>query len=249
MDPVLVVYAGNARTFVSCFHSQYTHVLQPLRNFHVYFYLKVDDPGPKGTCGWDYAYEQQCKDVIAAKIKEYLPEEAYTLHMLETDELTKDEILSRVKNINMYIGHLGTQATNEIINPDKYNGRPVNHLCRAMNCHYNLYRCGEFIRSWPTRPKYIIYMRPDLEITGPINLPDEHALDKVLLNTGPNAVNCDHLAIIPYHLYERFFFDRFLTYCTNDTRYFGMAEDVYCATIEDCFVVTPIVPYYIRRHV
>ena len=48
---------GNARTFLDCFDSTHENIIDKLfcnntkTNTHVLFYLKCDDPGPKGQKG------------------------------------------------------------------------------------------------------------------------------------------------------------------------------------------------------
>lgn len=219
--------------------------MSQLKKFHVYFYLKLDDPGPKGQVGWDFSYTNQTKTNVVNKINQWLTQDLYTLNILETDELSKDELLSKVKNFNRYINFFKTKAKNEKI--DKKYGRPVQYLHRAMNCHYNLYQCGFFIKDFQKfTPKYIIYTRPDLMYKKYINLNMIND-EQIILNKGPNPVNIDHFAVLPFRFYYDFFFKRFLTYCENESVDFSMPEDVYLYTIKNNFKVLELIQYYIKR--
>ena len=65
MDNFKRIYflCGNARTFFDCFDSTYENIIDKLfcdntkKNTHVLFYLKCDDPGPKGQRRWDFTYQ------------------------------------------------------------------------------------------------------------------------------------------------------------------------------------------------
>jgi hypothetical protein len=72
---VLFVLAGNCRTFVDCIDSCYSHIISKLFmgvdvNIHIYLYLKLTDPGPKGTPGLNFTYQNINHDSVVNKINE-----------------------------------------------------------------------------------------------------------------------------------------------------------------------------------
>jgi hypothetical protein len=87
---------GNARTFLSCFDSAYENIISKLfennnkQNTHVLFYLKCDDPGPKGQECWDFEYEpidiQKLKQEIESYEKKYKNITFYS-KLLDTNEI------------------------------------------------------------------------------------------------------------------------------------------------------------------
>ena len=69
---------GNARTFIQCFPSIYENIISNLfnnnnkNNTHVLFYLKCDDPGPKGQDKHDFTYDTIDKKKLEDEIQKYI---------------------------------------------------------------------------------------------------------------------------------------------------------------------------------
>jgi hypothetical protein len=236
----IFVLAGNCRTFIDCFDSLYIHVISKIFsedfNIHVYMYLKLTDPGPKGQEGWNFKYKDVEHSMIIDKIQK-IQTDYSTLNieykLLNGDEITDNELILQVKNRNLYYKHLGEDKK----------------LARAMQCHYNFYRCGLHVlekeKDIECNFDYIVYVRPDLFFTNSCNNINMYNNSIVTLGMGPNIVNNDHIAIIPRHHFNTFFFDRINTYRNNTTIRFSMPEEIYWNTIK--FEVKKIGEYYIKR--
>ena len=73
---ILFVLCGNCRTFIDCFDSCYENIISsfvsPLEKYdiHLYLYLKLTDPGPKGQYDFDFTYKNVEKTAIMEKITE-----------------------------------------------------------------------------------------------------------------------------------------------------------------------------------
>lgn len=122
-------------------------------------------------------------------------------------------------------------------------------LLRALHCHYNFERCGNYIleKEAAIGDKFqtIVYIRPDLYFIQKCESIYAYDSTIVTLGEGPYVQNNDHLAIIPRTHLEAFFLDRMKVYQTNMETMFGSPEDVYWHTIP--FEVKPIGKYYIKR--
>jgi hypothetical protein len=236
----IFVFSGNCRTFIECFDSAYDNIISQLfsndYNIYLYLYLKLTDPGPKGQDGWNFKYEDIEHDVLIKKIN-VIKNDYSNLNieykLLDGNELSDNEIMSQVKDRTLY---------KEICSND-------NILLRALHCHYNFEKCGEYIlekeKLIQSKFDYIIYIRPDLFFVNRCDNIDMYNKSIVTLGVGPNKYNNDHIAIIPRHHLNNFFFDRFNVYRNNTQRSFITPEEVYWHTIN--YEVKQIGQYYIKR--
>lgn len=235
---------GNARTFFGCFDSTYKNIIDKLfyantkQNTHVLFYLKCDDPGPKGQKEWDFTYklidETILKKYVSDLTKKY-NNISFHSEILPTNKINDSELLSQVKTRKLYTRHLAEDSK----------------LLRALHCHYNIEDCGKIINKIESDNKvnfdFYIYIRPDLFFSTPCHNISEYNTDKVILGTGPNSYNNDHLAIIPRKYKDNFFFERMNLIRTNYTKTLGTSEDIYWDTIQGKYIVKPIGKYFIKR--
>jgi hypothetical protein len=219
---VMVIMCGNCRTFQKCIDSCYDNVISKLFsseevNISLYLYLKLTDPGPKGTEGWNYIYDNLDRMAIISKINDikerYKLDIDYTL--LDSNEITDEELLSQVKDRSKY---LGVYAKDSV-------------LLRGLHCHYNFEKCGEYIlekeaSSGKTFDSFI-YIRPDLYFVSSSRAINTYDNTKVTLGSGPNDMNNDHIAIIPRNYFKQFFFSRMETYRNNLNVEFYAPEFVY----------------------
>ena len=238
---------GNARTFLDCFDSTYENIIDKLfcdnakKNTHILFYLKCDDPGPKGqNKKWDFTYPLIDETVLKNKISKFT--EKYndiTFHseILLTNKIDDNELLLQVKNRKLYTG---------FFKDDK-------KLIRSLHCFYNFEECGKIINQIELDNKFnfdfYIYIRPDLFFQKPCHNIFEYITDtdKIILCKGPNRSNHDHFAIIPNKYKYNFFFERMDLIRTNDKINLCRSEDIYWKTIQDEYVVKPIGKYRIKR--
>ncbi len=243
MDNVLVVLCGNCRTFIDCIESCYENVILKLfpndkYNIHVYLYLKLSDPGPKGQYGWNFSYPDVESTKIISKLQ--ILQEKYNsvsieYKIIQTNEISDEELLSQVKSRDKYRSFYATDST----------------LLRGMHCHYNFEKCGEYIlekeKKLNSEFKYIAYIRPDLYFTSPCLSIESYSQTLVTLGIalGNHENNNDHIAIIPRNYLTAFFFDRMNVYRTNTSNIFYMPENVYWHTIP--YEVKEIGNYYIKR--
>ena len=242
---VLFVLSGNCRTFIDCIDSCYLHIISKLFlgldvNIHIYLYLKLTDPGPKGTPGWNFTYADVEYRFIENKINEIKDKYGLSIDykLLSNNEITDKELLSQVKDRSKYIDNYKNDKT----------------LIRGLHCHYNLERCGNYIlekeASLGFQFNYYVYIRPDLYFTedcAPIHTYDN---SKVTLCSGcypdhSNGYANDHFAIIPKVYSKAFFFDRMNLYRNNTTNTFDTPETVYWHTIN--YTVRDIGKYIIKR--
>lgn len=235
---------GGARTFMDCFDSTYENVISKLfnnnnnMNTHVLFYLKCDDPGPKGQYGWDFTYENVDIDLLKNQIEKY--KEKYnniTFHskILMTNEISDSDLLSQVKNREKYVYFLTEDSK----------------FLRALHCSYNIEQCGKIIEEIQINNNitfdYSIYIRPDLFFTSPCQDISFYNNDKVILGEGPNPINDDHLAIIPKKYNHEFFFARMELIRNNDEIVFITYESIYWHTINNKYERNNIGKYFIKR--
>lgn len=240
MKNALFVLSGNCRTFIDCIDSISTNLFFKLFtddvNIHIYLYLKLTDPGPKGQNGWNFEYKDNDYNTILNKIhniKSKYPKFSIDYKLLNGDEISNCELILQVKNRSLYTGYYSED----------------NILLRGLNCHYNLEKCGNYILEKETSIQckfdYIIYLRPDLFFTTCSNNIETYNPSIITLGEGPNVVNDDHIAIVPREHLNAFFFDRMTVYRNNTCKIFTLPEDVYHHTIT--YEVKPIGKYFIKR--
>jgi hypothetical protein len=235
----IFVLAGNCRTFVDCIDSIYERVILKMfdvhkTNIYIYLYLKLTDPGPKGQEGWNFTYKDNDKDIIINKIiklsEEYKIQIDYKL--LYTNEIADEELLSQIKDRTKYIEYFNIG----------------NLMMRAIHCHYNFEKCGEFIEEKERKENikfdYIIYVRPDLYFTEDCKPIHEYDANVVTAALEP-MLNNDLLAIIPRNCFENFFYDRIKVYRNNTTTFYTKAEDIYFSTIN--YKIDYVGKYFIKR--
>jgi hypothetical protein len=199
----IYVICGNARTFVQCFDSAYSHIIDKLfdnntkTNTHVLFYLKCDDPGPKGQKKWDFTYPPINKEELENQILHFTKKyNNITFHskVLLTNEIGDDELFSQVKHRNLY---------NRFLSDDK-------KLLRALHCIYNLEKCGKIIKEIELKEQfqfdYYIYIRPDLFFKEPCKHFLNYTANKIINGIFSHYTATDHIAIVPkQYIYEYFF--------------------------------------------
>ena len=236
----LFVLCGNCRTFTDCIDSFFTHIVSHLFSqdvkIYIYLYLKLTDPGPKGQYNWNFEYKDNDYNVILGKIfylKLHYNNINIDYKLLNSDEISDDELISQIKDINLYKGFFSNYS----------------FLIRSMHCHYNFEKCGNYILEKEEYIKskfdYIIYVRPDLYFTNQCNNIEKYNTSIVTLGKGPNIANNDHIAIIPRQYLNAFFFDRINIYRNNTNNIFTNAEQVYYHTID--YEIKSIGDYFIKR--
>lgn len=236
----LFILCGNCRTFTDCIDSFFTNIVSHLFSqdvkIYIYLYLKLTDPGPKGQYGWDYEYKNNDYNTILDKIltiKLKFPNINIDYKLLNTDEISDNELISQIKDRNLYKGCFSNNK----------------FLIRAMHCHYNFEKCGNYILEKEEDIKckfdFIIYTRPDLYFTNYCNNIEKYNTSIITLCEGPNIINNDHMAIIPRQHLNSFFFDRINIYRNNTNKIYEIAEQVYCDTIN--YEVKSIGTYFIKR--
>lgn len=225
---------GNARTFLHCFDSVYKNVIEHLfenndeKNTYVLFYLKCDDPGPKGQKNWDFSYETLDKEYLVSEIEKFKKKYTnitFVSKILETNEISDEDLLNQVKNRNLYVGHLGEESMG---------------VLRALHCHYNIERCGQLIEEIEKNNNlvfdYYIYIRPDLLFSFPCKEISNYSNSLVSCSykngTDLKSANIDHYAIIPNVCKESFLFDRMKIFRNNETKFYNSAESIYLSTIK-----------------
>jgi len=183
---VLFVLCGNCRTFTDCFDSFYHHVLTKLfspndshrTQVHIYLYLKLSDPGHKGQNGWNFEYDDLELDTILCTIQK-IKSEYSSLHVdykiLLGNEITDEELMSQVKDRNLYNGFYIRDSI----------------LLRGLHCHYNFECCGKYIlekeESNQCVFETIIYVRPDLYFTSCSDSIQSYRDDIITLGSGPHS--------------------------------------------------------------
>ena len=229
----IFVICGNSRTFLQCFDSCYKNIIKEIRNSVILFYLKLDDPGPKGQEGWNYSYKKNIKKEIEEKINSYKINAIKII--LDTDEITDQELINQVNNRELFINFLSED----------------NKLARAMHCHYNLYRCGEIIKAYEKKNNIefntFIYIRPDLYFETPLVSNNYDNLNKIIIALKFRNFKSDLFAIIPRKYFKDFFIDRFLFYKNNTDLKVSNAEEIYFKTISKKFTTKYLSKYYIKR--
>jgi hypothetical protein len=237
---VLFVLCGNCRTFIDCFDSFYNHVLSKLFSeeytIHLYLYLKLTDPGPKGTDGWDFEYKDVDSTLLLEKIqniKDVYPSLHIEHKILLTNEISDEELMAQVKARSLYTWVYSRDSV----------------LLRGLHCHYNFEKCGNYIQNKEKEMNiqfdYIIYVRPDLFFTSDSNPIEQYDTNIVTLGNGEYPSNNDHIAIIPRKYLDVFFFERMNIYRNNITKQFNTPEEVYWETIP--YTKANIGIYYIKR--
>ena len=235
---------GNVRTFLDCFDRTYKHIISKLfknnnpQNTHILFYLKCDDPGPKGQKNWDFQYKTIEQHKLTKSIQNYIKKYKHlTFHsrILPTNEISDRALFSQIKDRKRYI---------RFLDDDK-------KLVRALHCHYNLEQCGKIIEKIQSEHNlkfdYFIYIRPDLLFNKSCKNIRFYNQNKLTLGKGPNAYNNDHLAIIPRKYKNEFFFARMHLIRTNTKYTFHDSEMIYWHTIKRHYEVKPIGEYIIKR--
>jgi len=225
--------SGNARTFLDCFDSFYNNVINHLfinnhaKNTYVLLYLKCDDPGPKGQKDWDFSYNSLDKEYLMSEILKF--KKKYTnIHIcskvLETNEISDEELLNQVKNRDLYVSHLGCRSK----------------LLRSLHCNYNIEKCGELIEEIEKNSNivfdYYIYIRPDLLFSSPCKEISNYSNSVVSCsykNGYKNeSANIDLYAIIPKCCKNSFLFDRMKIFRNNETATHNANESIYLSTIK-----------------
>ncbi len=239
----IFVFSGNARTFLQCFDSVWENLVDRLFSgdtdscVHLLFYLKCDDPGPKGQKGWDFTYPKVDVARLECELKNYQIKfnSPFHLRLLPTNEISDHELLGSVGNRARFVGFLGDDAK----------------LLRALHCHWNIERCGQIIeeieRAEGVVFDWYVYVRPDLMFTAPGQDIGRVGSDKVTLGRGSSRYNNDHLAIVPKRFKREFFSARMELIREGGGGMFRTAEEIYWATIEGEFVVRDIGKYFIKR--
>ena len=234
---------GNARTFSQCFDSAYSHIIDKLfdnntkMNTHVLFYLKCDDPGPKGQKKWDFTYPPINKEELESQIlhfaKKYNNITFYSKVLL-TNEIGDDELFSQIKNRSLYI---------RFFSDDK-------KLLRALHYNYNIDQCGKIIEVIEFKKQiqfdYYIFIRPDLFFKKPCkHVSNYTAYDKIILDN-QNVSSIDHFAIIPKKYKYTFFFSRMNLFITNNEHRFWRNEDIMRILLDNCEIIH-LFEYIIKR--
>jgi hypothetical protein len=241
MHNAMFILAGNCRTFLDCIDNIFSHVI--LRLFHntdtnifIYFYLKLNNPAPKGQPTRNYAYADNDYNTILNKInqlKESHPLINMEYNLLLKDEISDKHILSQVKTRKAYTGFYSHD----------------HRFVRGVQCHYNFEKCGKYILEKEDmigyKFDYLIYIRPDLFFTSECDSISKYNNNTVTLGEGLNEYCNDHIALIPRQFLNAFFFDRMQLYRTNKTYIFTCAEDVYHYTI--LYEVKSMGKYDIKR--
>jgi len=242
MKNAIFVLSGNCRTFIDCIDSQCIHLFSKLFNsdvnIHLYLYLKLTDPGPKGQDGWNFKYQDININILLDKInkiKSNYPIFNIEYKLLTSDEISDVELLSQIKDRTLYIDFLSEDSK----------------LLRGMHCHYNLEKCGNYILekelTIQTKFDFIIYVRPDLYFSESCEIINNYDSSIITLGYMPgNLYNTDHIAIIPRIQFENFFFDRMNVYRNNISNRFVTQEEVYWHTISP-YDDKPIGLYNIKR--
>ncbi len=245
MKNAIFILPGNCRTFIQCIDSCYNHVISKLfkntdYNIHIYLYLKIADPGPKGQYGWDFSYEPVNYSILVDKIEEV--KNKYNLNIeykiLDSDELTNAEILGQIKDRSKFTGYF--------FGKDSF-------LSRAMQCHYNIEKCYEYIIEKETKESLIfdkiIYIRPDLFFTEDCETIDKYSDELITLGVGPIPYEfaSDHYAIIPRH-HLRSFCGMINIYRNNTDKYHELPEYIYYDTVKGINESKVIGRYYIKRN-
>lgn len=235
---------GNARTFVSCFDSIYTNVIDKLfsnntrDNTHILFYLKCDDPGPKGQRDWDFEYPLINEIDLTNKVIEFTKKYTnITFHseILPTNKISDNDLFAQLKDRTLYTKFLSEDSK----------------LLRALHCHYNIEDCGKIINQIETHNAFnfdfYIYIRPDLFFQTPCQHISKYNIHKVTLGEGPNSYNNDHIAIIPHKYNYAFFYERMELIRTNQKTQLVTSEEIYWHTIKGNYEVKRIGKYMIKR--
>jgi len=231
------LFCGNVRTFLNCFDSCEINIISKLfntnTNIHLFFYLKLDDPGPKIGTGCEYTYLKSNYNDIFDKINNITKYKCF-IKILNTNEETDENLKSLVKDRNKYIGrHLGSEL----------------EYIRALHQYYNFEKCYEFITKieleYNIKYDYSVFIRPDLYFTKKCKNINEYIKNKVIIGKGPYPNVNDHLSIIPRRFFKHFFLDRMELLRTNDTEFFSVTEEIYRRTIP--YYEDEIGNYYIKR--
>lgn len=236
---------GNARTFISCFDNIYIKIIDKLftnntkNNTHVLFYLKCDDPGPKGQRGWDFTYNLVDENKLKNKISEFTEKYkniTFYSEILPTNKISDKELLSQVKNRSLYKGFLNENSK----------------LIRALHCHYNIEDCGKIINKIESDNKlnfdFYIYIRPDLFFENSSLNIYNYNIDKIILGNGPHRNSPDHIAIIPNKYKYEFFFARMNLIRINNKIILKTSEEIYFYTIIGKYEIKNIGKYIIKRN-
>jgi hypothetical protein len=243
MKDAIFVIPGGCRTFLDCIDSIYNHIITKLfsikeYNIHIYMYLKLSDPGPKGDPGWDFTYKSVDYTRLVEKIELLKSKYPFILEykIINGDELSNDELLKQVKDRSKYCGRF--------FGNDSF-------LTRALQCHFNLEQCGAYILDKERKLNIvfdkIVYIRPDLFFSEDCKDIAKYSSTKVTTARGPIPYTCesDHCAIIPRLKLGNFFFDRINLYRNNITKLYEIVENVYYGTID--YEGQFVGKYYIKR--
>ena len=242
---------GNARTFLSCFDSAYENIISKLfennnkQNTHILFYLKCDDPGPRGVQYWDFEYEpidaQKLKQEIECYEKKYKNITFYS-KLLDTNEIEDSKLIGQVKDRTKYV---------DFLNDDK-------KLLRALHFNYNIEQCGKIIEEIQLENNiefdYFIFIRPDLCFTKPCSNIHSYNANKITCSNYPpfgnryiEKVMNDHISIIPKKYMHDFFYSKMHLIKNNITYEFKSSEEIYTHCIRDKYEIKQIGDFSILR--
>lgn len=215
----LFTVVGNARTFLECVDSIYenvfTKMVSPGDETYLYFYMKLTSP-PKR----DHVYSPVNRDDVVRKLTE-LESLGFKVSstLLDGDEIPNDVLLSCVARQCMYFDELSGDG-----------------LARAMQCHFNLQRVGEWISKFQQINQItfdrVVYLRPDLYFTGPC-LPLHMCSSTnvtLALNTDSDVYPSDIMAVIPRSRVWDFFHTPMHIYQTNVCQSFPAPQHILWAS-------------------
>ena len=209
------------------------------------FYLKCDDPGPKGQEYWDFEYEpidaQKLKQEIECYEKKYKNITFYS-KLLDTNEIEDSKLIGQVKDRTKYV---------EFLNDDK-------KLLRALHFNYNIEQCGKIIEEIQLENNiefdYFIFIRPDLCFTKPCSNIHSYNANKITCSNYPpfgnryiEKVMNDHISIIPKKYMHDFFYSKMHLIKNNITYEFKSGEEIYTHCIRDKYEIKQIGDFSILR--
>lgn len=215
----LFAFAGNARTFLDCIDSirenVITKMVPPEDDTYLYFYMKLTSP-PKG----EYVYQSVNREDVIRKLTEL---ESFGFHvastLLDGDEVPNDVLLSCVARRCMYFDELSGDG-----------------LARAMQCHYNLERVGQWISKFQQTNQLVfdrvVYIRPDLYFTEsclPLHTCSNSRVT-LALNTDSDVYPSDVMAVIPKSRVYDFFHTPLHIYKTNVSQPFNSPQQIVWAS-------------------
>ena len=204
---ILYCVIGAVRTMNKTFDNIYHNVINSFStNKSVYFYLKLDDIGPKNNKGVNYVYHKNNKDNIDELLNKYdLDKEVIYTEF----NLGKEDIEKYVNDRKRFINWMSSDEV----------------LVRIMNFHYNLKKTGEQI----SKKKYdlILYTRPDIKFPDKIPFYLNYSQDKIY-DLSKSNFN-DFTSVIPHKLMKYYFIKPFELYGKSNNKFEGPEEMLnYC---------------------